>query len=255
MGAMRHDDTSMGGEADRFPATRRSVILGARSSDPAVRALAHDAVVTLYWKPVYKYIRLKWQEANEEAKDLTQGFFARAMEKGFFSTYDPAKSSFRTFLRVCLDGFVANERKAAQRLKRGGGSRPLSIDCARAEEELGKQVLPPHLPFEEFFQREWIRSLFDLALEALRLECEAQGKQIALQIFERYDLEAAGSDGKLTYEALAREFDVPETQVTNHLAAARRSFRRIVLEKIRELTASEEEDRAEARLVFGGAPP
>jgi len=39
--------------------------------------------------------------------------------------------------------------------------------------------------------------------------------------------------------------------VTNYLAFARREFRRIALEKLREMTASEEEYRREARALFG----
>jgi hypothetical protein len=44
---------------------------------------------------------------------------------------------------------------------------------------------------------------------------------------------------------------VPVTQVTNYLAWARREFRRIVLEELRELSGSEEEFRREARALLG----
>ena len=57
----------------------------------------------------------------EDAQDLTQEFFTRAFEREYLSRYDPAKARFRTFVRTCLDGFLANEDKAAARLKRGGG--------------------------------------------------------------------------------------------------------------------------------------
>jgi hypothetical protein len=39
--------------------------------------------------------------------------------------------------------------------------------------------------------------------------------------------------------------------VTNYLALARREFRRTVLEKLRELTATDEEFRREARSLLG----
>jgi hypothetical protein len=47
---------------------------------------------------------------------------------------------------------------------------------------------------------------------------------------------------------------LPATQVTDFLAAARREFRRLVLERLRELTGSEREFREEARLVLGVDP-
>ena len=127
------DDSGLGGEGGRFPITHRSAILAARSDDPTERARAFDLIVTAYWRPVYKYIRIKWRKSNEDAKDLTQGFFARAIEKGFFDGYDHDKARFRTFLRVCLDGFIANEEKAAGRIKRGGEVTLLPLDFEDAE--------------------------------------------------------------------------------------------------------------------------
>ena len=41
------------------------------------------------------------------------------------------------------------------------------------------------------------------------------------------------------------------TDVTNRLAFARRSYRRLVLDLLRELTANDEEFRAEAKAVLG----
>src|SRR5262245_60729165 len=120
-------DTDIGGPGDRFPQTRRSAIASISSDDETERNRALEIVIAAYWKPVYKYIRLKFFKSNEDAKDLTQGFFARAIEKDFFRPYDPAKARFRTFLRTCLDGFVANEEKAAHRLKRGGHAQVLSL--------------------------------------------------------------------------------------------------------------------------------
>lgn len=111
-----------------FPETRHSIVRGVASQDEAERSRAFGALVESYWRPVYKYARLKWGLPREDAEDLTQAFFARALEKAFFDRYDPAQARFRTFLRTCLDGFAANDWKAARRLKRGGGAQTLSLD-------------------------------------------------------------------------------------------------------------------------------
>jgi hypothetical protein len=42
--------------------------------------------------------------------------------------------------------------------------------------------------------------------------------------------------------------------VTNYLAFARREFRRIAIEKLREMCASDDEFRREARSIFGVDP-
>lgn len=247
-----------GGGGGRFPPTRWSAVLAARSDDPAERTRALDLLIAAYWKPVYKYIRIRWNKPGEDAKDLTQEFFTRVIEKGFLDRYDPAKSRLRTFLRVCVDGVVANEAKAASRLKRGGDAVHLSLDFDSAETELGRaglvvREIPSPGSMEEFFEKEWVRSLFSLAVESLRSECERRGKQIHFRLFEIYDLDDSGAN-RASYDDLAREFGISATDVTNYLAFARREFRRIALEKLREMCASEEEFRREALAIFGVDP-
>jgi RNA polymerase sigma factor (sigma-70 family) len=239
-----------------FPATRHSVVLAFRSSDSGVRERAFDALASAYWRPVYKYVRLQWRASPEEGQDLTQGFFAEALEKGHFGKFDPARARFRTFLRTCLDGFVANQRKAASRLKRGGGHRFVPLDFESADGELRQLEVPDGFDHDAYFHREWRRSVFALAVEALRRECAAAGRTLHFSLFERYDLEGPDAGGaRPTYQDLAQQLGLPVTQVTNYLAAVRRDFRRLALDTLREQTASEEEFRAEARELLGIDPP
>jgi RNA polymerase sigma factor (sigma-70 family) len=239
-----------------FPLTRRSVVIAisARDADPEVRRQAWEALVASYWRPVYKVLRVRWGLLQEDAEDWTQDFFATALAKGTFERYDPAKARFRTYLRTCLDGFAANERKAARRLKRGGGQATLSLDFEGAEEELRRHGAGEGLDVEEYFHREWVRSLFGLAVEDLRQWAERTGKQVHFRLFESYDLEGTDAPERPSYAELAAEHGLPVTQVTNHLAAARRELRRLVLERLRELTATEDEFRVEARLILGVDP-
>lgn len=224
-------DTDIGGPLHKFPVTNHSAIVGARSDDETIRRRAFDTILNSYWKPVYKYVRLKWQATNEDAKDLTQGFFANAFEKHHFASYDATKASFQTFLRTCLDGFVANEHKAGKRLKRGGDMDHYQLDFAAAEDELAAHASSTLTP-EEYFHREWMRSTFTTAVEAFRERCVVSDRMVHFQLFERYDL----SDEDVSYASLANEFGLEPATVNNYLAAARRDFRRIVMEKFREAT-------------------
>jgi RNA polymerase sigma factor (sigma-70 family) len=242
-------DTDIGGAQHRFPVTNQSAIVLARSADHVVRQRAFETILASYWKPVYKYVRLKWQVNNEDAKDLTQGFFANAFEKNHFANYDAGKASFQTFLRTCLDGFVANERKAANRIKRGGEIEHYRLDFVAAEDEFTQHAASSLTP-EDYFHREWVRWMFTLALEALRQRYDDTGRKIHFELFERYDLADDGAEN-LSYAILAEEFGLTATTVNNYLAAARRDFRRIVLEKLREITATEDEFQNEARSLLG----
>lgn len=223
--------------------------MDARSDDQVVRRRAFDTILASYWKPAYKYIRLKWRADNEDAKDLTQGFFANAFEKNHFASYDVSKASFQTFLRTCLDGFVANERKAGRRLKRGGEMNHYQLDFAEAENELAAHTATATLSPEDYFHREWVRWMFSIAVEAFRRHSEEKGRFVHFQLFERYDLN--DDRREVSYASLAAEFGLEVVTVTNYLAAARRDFRRIVLEKLREITASDDEFRTEARSLLG----
>ena len=160
-------DTAIGGPRDRFPSTRHS-LLEAVAADGALPNEALEEVAALYWKPVYKYIRLKWHKDNEDAKDLTQSFFASALERDFFQQFDPAKASFRTYLRMALDRFASNEHAAAHRQKRGGGVSITALDFADSEPLSCANTDTP----EDVFHREWQRQLFTLAVEDLRAHCQ-----------------------------------------------------------------------------------
>ena len=246
------EDTRFSG-GDRFPPTRRSVIEAARSIDAEERERAREALCAAYWKPIYKYIRLRWNRPADEAQELTQGFFLELLERELLEKFDPKKSRLRTYLRLCVDSLVMNADKAARRQKRGGTIPHVSLDFAGAEEELGTTVMDPSAiaspeSLEEFFEKEWIRSLFALAVEDLRQLCIDRERQRTFHLFEAYDLE--GND-KISYDQLSREYGIPITDVTNALAWARREFRRIALDRLRELCGSEEEFQREAHAAFG----
>jgi RNA polymerase sigma factor (sigma-70 family) len=238
---------------DRFPLTRRSVIEAVRSIDAEERERALEALCAAYWKPVYKYVRWRWNRQPEAAQDLTQSFFAVLLERELLDKFDPKKSRLRTFLRICVDSFVMNKDKAGRRLKRGGNISHVALDFAVAEEELGAVAMDPAKiaspeSLEEFFEKEWIRSLFALAVEDLRALCVASERERTFHLFEAYDLE--GND-QISYQQLSQDYGISVTDVTNALAWARREFRKIALERLRELCGSEEEFQREAHAAFG----
>ncbi len=229
-------DTAIGGNRDRFPSTQVSLIEAA-----AGEPLAMERVAALYWKPVYKFIRAKFRKDNEAAKDLTQGFFASALEREFFQRFDPSKAGFRTYLRLAVERFAANQHEAENRQKRGGGVEFAELDDASLA-GTGSAQSP-----EEIYLQEWRRQLFALAIEDLRAECESAGKRAEWEIFEAYDL----ADGERPpYAALARRHGVAETSVTNYLAWARRRLRVLVTGRLRGVTSGERELREEMRRLW-----
>jgi RNA polymerase sigma-70 factor (ECF subfamily) len=227
-------DTAIGGPHDHFPSTQISLL---EATAAGLSSEAMDRVIALYWKPVYRFIRLKFHKNNEDAKDLTQGFFAAALQRDFFASFDPAKASFRTYLRMAVERFAANQYAAANRQKRGGDIEFEPVGDQRAETESPEQA----------FEREWQHQLFSLALDDLRAYCHDCGKQLQFCLFETYDLADAE---RLSYAELAVRHDIPETSVTNYLAWARRMLREFVAERMRGTTSGPRELRGEMRRVW-----
>jgi RNA polymerase sigma factor (sigma-70 family) len=237
--------------AGGFPATRYSIVRRMRADDPDVRARALEAFATAYWVPVSRYIRFKWRLDAERAADLTQEFFARTLEQHALTRFDPDRARFRTYVRLLVDGFVSNARKADSRLKRGGG-----VDQVPLEEVLPDGQVRTHEAtvvddHDEAFYREWVRAVFEGAVDDLRADAEASGRQVPFEVFRRYDLADVRGEPQPTYGDIAAALGLTVATVTNHLAAMRRTLRARVLDRLREMTGSDAEFEAEAKRLLG----
>ncbi|MPZ20916.1 MAG: hypothetical protein GEV06_23890 [Luteitalea sp.] len=242
------DDSPVGRWPAAFPATRISILERMRSESHEVRQEGFDALVRSYWKPIYKYLRVKWQLREPEAEDVTQSFLVAALDKAYLDAFDPSRARFRTFLRVCVDRFVMNERAAARAVRRGGRLRFVTLEFETAEGELRERDLPDATDLEEYFHREFVRDLFARTIQRVREECAATGRGVHFRLFERYDL---ARDDRATYASLASSEGLTVHQVTNYLAIVRRLFRTHALEQLRVSTVSDAEFRTEARELFG----
>lgn len=249
-------DAKPSGQA--FPPTRRSAVVALGSDDPAERARAFELLVRVYWKPAYKHVRLKWRRDAEDAADLIQGFFARALEKQGLASYDVGRARFRTYLKGSLDNFVLETARSASRQKRGGSAFRISLDFDVAEEELSSAgVLSTPLDassVETYFEREWTRQLFASAVESLEAYTTREGKAVYFEVFRRYVLEPemSGAD-RTSYAEVARNLGISVTDVTNYLAWTKRELRNCIVEALREITTSDAELDEEIRAVLGGA--
>lgn len=227
-----------------FPVTRDSLVQALASDDANARLIAFDLVVRAYRSPVVVLLMRRWALELDDAEDIAQEFFARALEKGWLSRYDLSRGRFRTFLRSCLIAFASDEYDRTRRQKRGG---------ALQHETLTEFTPLPESEsvMDELFEQEWIRSVLQIALDALRAEAQSTHRFAAFGIFERYDVLDSEDHARPTYAALAHEWNLPTTQVTNYLSWARKRFRQHVLDTLRSLTGTEEEFREEVRTLLG----
>ncbi|MGV3707542.1 MAG: RNA polymerase sigma factor [Gemmatimonas sp.] len=231
----------------RFPETRESLVDALANTDTRARETAFDIVVRAYRTPIIALLARKWSLSAEDAEDLAHEFFTRALEKGWLQRYSSERGQFRAFLRSCVSAFASDEYDRLQRQKRGGGAAHGSLD----ENAL---ALPTDAALDALFEQEWMRSVLQLSLDALKADAEAANRPKAYEIFAQYDVVDLDPAARPTYAQLAARWNVPITQVTNYLSWARKRFRHHVLDTVRSLTGSEQEYRDELRTLLGVVP-
>ena len=159
----------------RFITTRWTLVAaaGADSSDPKGREALGDLCQT-YWPPLYAFLRRRGH-APEDAQDLTQGFFARVLERHDFRAADPARGRFRSFLLTALQHYVINEHERETTVKRGGRLHRLSLDFEEVERTYVLEARHEDSP-DRVFNRKWAAITLDRALQRLRHECRELDK-------------------------------------------------------------------------------
>ena len=90
--------------------------------------IALEELCRAYWYPLYAFVRYRGH-SPDDAQDLTQSFFARIIETHGFSTADPARGRFRSYLLGAMKHFLTNEWHRARALKRGGGRKIIELDA------------------------------------------------------------------------------------------------------------------------------
>src|ERR1043166_8276349 len=216
---MADQGTELGGSQRDFPRTTANFISDLRNPDAQARKAVMEALAERYWKPVYHFLRLSYGKGNEDAKDLTQAFFAWLLERDLLLRYDPARSSFRTFLKGVLRNFAGNEHQALQRLRRGGDAKFVPLD-PKVLGSLGPvDESDPDRAFETVFLKEVVHR----AIERVRRRFQAGRRIVPFLVFQEYHL--AASSEPATYAAIAGRMGLKESDVRNYCHEIREAVR------------------------------
>jgi RNA polymerase sigma-70 factor (ECF subfamily) len=227
-----------------FATTHWSLVLAARDRAEPGADDALASLCTLYWYPLYAYVRRRGHSADE-AHDLTQEFFARLLEKDFLAAVDRSKGKFRSFLLAACNHFLANERDRARAKKRGGGRPLLSLDSADAE---GRYRAEPaeNLTPEKLFERRWALALLQQVMTRLRDEFEAKGKG---RLFDHLRGFLVGEKG-VGYHRAGRELGLSEGAVKVAVHRLRQRYRELLHEEIGRTVEGPDQVEEEVRELF-----
>ncbi len=209
-----------------FATTRWSVVLAAQGPSPAAEA-AVEKLCRTYWRPIYGFLR-RQSVRPEEAKDLTQGFFALLLERRDLNAVRREKGRLRSYLLTSLKHFQANERERAMAIKRGEGQQLIPLEELRERERIGFEPTDT-LSADRIYEHRWALSLLDQVLARLRDEYCAAGNA---QLFDRLQKSLTDEPDRPSTADTAREFGMTESALRQASYRLRLRYRQLLREEI-----------------------
>jgi len=246
---MRSDDkTEMGGVQEAFLTTHWSLIddVGASDNVEKKNALV-ELLLKCYWKPVYCYLRRKGYN-NEQAKDLTQGFFHEVvLGRQLIEKADRSKGRFRSYLLVALNHYLSAAHAAQTARKRmpEGGLVPLDMANPPDFNRITEKYTP-----EESFDYAWVSALLEQVLEDIETTFYQEGKGVHWHVFhERVLMPIMEEIDPPALADICRKYGIENPRVaSNMIVTVKRRFQSVLREHLRRTVISDgrvEEEWAE----------
>ncbi len=233
------------GTDGQFHTTHWSVVLRAGQKESSQSAAALESLCRGYWQPIFYFARRRGH-SEADAKDLTQHFFYKLLERGDFSGLDPRKGKFRTFLLTAFTHFLANEHDRASAQKRGGGKCIVSLD-ELSPDEISLRDSNAELPAAKLFDRQWAGLVVKAALEALKRELMVAGKTTQFEVLKVF---LAAEATSVEYAAVAQKLGLAAASVPVLVHRLRQRFRQLVRAQVAQTVTSPVELDEELRHLF-----
>jgi len=228
--------------AATFATTHWSVVLAAGQSTDAQASEALEQLCRTYWRPLYLFVRSSGYD-EERAKDLTQSFFERLIEKDFVKDANAARGRFRSFLLAALKHFLANAWDREKAVKRGGRCRLVPLETTVAEAELQRGTRSDLDP-EQLFERRWAMALLDQVHQALEAEQVAAGKAALFSVLQVY---LTGDKERPPYAATASQLGMSVEAVRKAAERLRQRYGQLLRQAVAPTVSTPEEIDAELR--------
>ena len=209
-----------------FTTTRWSIVLEAQGESQAAKA-ALEKLCRVYWQPIYIFVRRQGTQP-EEAKDLTQGFFALLLERRDLNTVCKEKGRLRSYLLTSLKHFLTKERNRASAIKRGKGQRWIPLEDLEEREVLG---IGPTKTFaaDQIYERGWALALLNHVLTRLGEEYLSAGSG---GLFDQLQKLLTDEPDRPSQAEIAGELGMTENAVKQASHRMRQRYRELLREEI-----------------------
>jgi RNA polymerase sigma factor (sigma-70 family) len=198
--------------------TQWSQVLAARDGSDTEARGALEALCTVYWEPLYSFVR-RQGSSPDEAGDLTQAYFAELLSKGFLADVDPQKGRFRSFLLSSLEHFLSHQRDRAGAQKRDSGKSTVSLDVEGAEKRYGLQSA--EMTPEKAFEYRWAVTMLNRALARLERDYTDAGDEGELATLKCY---LTSFEVQVPYREAAEALGISEGAVKTAVYRLRKRF-------------------------------
>ena len=241
------DDNWPAGESGQFTTTHWTVVLQAGEGGSAEAQDALSRLCQSYWPPLYGYVRREGYPP-EDARDLTQEFFYRFLQRDSLTGVNPAVGKFRSYLLACLKHFLANERERAHAQRRGGGLPTIPLEPGDAETRYSLEPSDGLTP-DVLFDRHWAFTVIERTLEALRQEHEHVGRHQGLA-FEDIEGFLPRGRGRASRSELAAKHGMNLNAVDAAIHRGRQRFGALLRREVRQTVSSVSEIEEEIRYLI-----
>jgi RNA polymerase sigma-70 factor (ECF subfamily) len=241
-------DTSSAGPGQNawFTTTHWSVVLAVGGAESPAARQALEQLCRNYWYPLYAYVRRNGH-SEEDAKDVTQAFFADLLERKDLAHVNPEKGRFRCFLLACLNNFLLGVWKKASAQKRGGGKAIVPLDDSTAEGRYRLEPVDAKSP-EDLLDVCWARTVFKHAGETLREEYCQSGRS---ELYEAVRAYLTGETNTTSYAELAGRLGCQEATVKSYVRRLRRRFKELLRKEVANAVGDPGEVDEEMRYLVG----
>ncbi len=237
---------SAAGAGDIFATTHWTMVVAARGRATPQADQALEELCRTYWYPLYAYVRRRGY-SKPDAEDLTQGFFARFLERNYLDGLAAEKGRFRAFLLAALKHFLANEWDRAGRQKRGGGEAPLSLDWQSADTRY--QIHPAdELSPDKLYDRAWAVTLLEQVILRLHDENVAEGKAAVFAELKPFLMVGKKA---IPYAQAAAALSLTEGAVRVMVHRLRRRYRELLRAEIAQTLSDPAQVDEEMRALLG----
>jgi RNA polymerase sigma-70 factor (ECF subfamily) len=179
----------------------------------------------------------------EDAKDLTQSFFAHLLERDAFQMAKRERGRFRTFLLASLKHHLVDVFRRGAAQKRGAGREFISLDGLDPETRYNCEPQDVQSP-EVLYDRSWAETVLQQALKRLRQECAETKHGPGFDTIKDH---IWGNRGGRSCAELGRELGISEEAAKKAVQRVRGRFRELLREEVAGTVSSPVELEDEIR--------